>query len=273
MKITNTFTILSLSFSLSALLLTGCTDSNAEKKINAKDSPEMTEAISAERMGDTEKAISLYRKVISEYKDADLAALQLAILLHEYKKDYLGAIFYYRQYIEGAGKKSTVDLKVISDRIEKAEQLLSAKYASAHAKSNPSDIIQLQNTLAELDRKLTSEKSLNKSLISSNDLLAAEIKRLNAKIETQQLWIKRIQNEPPVSSEAITSGRMSSSEIVDENGKSKVINTYEVREGDSLSVIAEYVYGDRTMWPKIRDANPDKIRNERVKAGDILVIP
>ena len=37
--------------------------------------------------------------------------------------------------------------------------------------------------------------------------------------------------------------------------------------------IAEYAYGDRTLWPRIRDANPDKIKDERVKVGDILIIP
>ena len=47
-----------------------------------------------------------------------------------------------------------------------------------------------------------------------------------------------------------------------------------MREGDSLSRIADFVYGDPTLWPRIRDANRENLRNgERVRAGDILVIP
>jgi len=46
-----------------------------------------------------------------------------------------------------------------------------------------------------------------------------------------------------------------------------------VREGDSLSRIADFVYGDPSLWPRIRDANRDKVNNERVRVGDVLVIP
>ena len=50
--------------------------------------------------------------------------------------------------------------------------------------------------------------------------------------------------------------------------------TYEVRAGDTLSRIADFVYGDPTLWPRIRDANREKVRDgERVRVGDILVIP
>jgi nucleoid-associated protein YgaU len=51
------------------------------------------------------------------------------------------------------------------------------------------------------------------------------------------------------------------------------LRTYEVQQGDSLSRIAEKVYGDPTQWPRIRDANRDKVRDERVRAGQVLVIP
>ena len=78
-----TFLILPLFF-----ILGGCSDSNGGLKAADGDkSKEMQAAIAAERIGDFDEAIRLYNETIDNYKDASLANLQLALLLHEYKKD------------------------------------------------------------------------------------------------------------------------------------------------------------------------------------------
>ena len=51
------------------------------------------------------------------------------------------------------------------------------------------------------------------------------------------------------------------------------MQTYEVKSGDTLSRIAEIAYGDAKKWPKIKKANPDKIKDDRVRPGDVLIIP
>ncbi|MDE7272400.1 MAG: LysM peptidoglycan-binding domain-containing protein [Lachnospiraceae bacterium] len=51
-------------------------------------------------------------------------------------------------------------------------------------------------------------------------------------------------------------------------------DTYIVQRGDNLSRIAEKVYGDRTQWRKIYDANKDIIgKNYTIFANQTLVIP
>ena len=51
-------------------------------------------------------------------------------------------------------------------------------------------------------------------------------------------------------------------------------DTYLVQRGDNLSKIAEKVYGDRTQWRKIYDANKDIIRKDyTIFANQTLVIP
>lgn len=262
------------SFSLIFLIAAfcGCNDASmGAKAMDADQSKEMQAAISAERVGDFDEAIRLYKETIDNYKGASLANLQLALLLHEYKKDYLGAIFHYRRYIETAEKRGMRDFVIVSNRIEKVEQLLSAQYVSNIASSYPSEAVKLRKDYNTLDKKVTKLESEKAGLISSNETLQAEIRRLNNKIDQQLLWIKRIQASPDggVSSK----GRVDSVTVTDADGKSKVLQTYEVQPGDSLSKIAEYVYGDRTLWPRIRDANSDKIKDERVKVGDVLVIP
>lgn len=50
--------------------------------------------------------------------------------------------------------------------------------------------------------------------------------------------------------------------------------TYTVVRGDNLSKIAEKVYGDRTQWKKIYDANSDVIKSDYIIwANQVLVIP
>lgn len=257
-----------------AALLAGCDGSGAGPKSSAAaaDSREMQDAIAADRVGDYDLAIAKYQETIDTYRSAPLAHLQLAILLHEYRRDYLGALFHYRRYIETADKaKSARDFTIVSNRIEKVGQLLSAQYVRAIAESEDSEGVNIRKSYAELDQKVAILNQKNETLASSNETLRAEIRRLNNKIDNQLLWIKRIQSSPM---DGANAGKLDSVTVTDSDGKEKVLQTYEVRKGDSLSVIAEYVYGDRTMWPRIRDANPDKVKNgDRVKPGDILIIP
>ncbi|MEQ1545241.1 YidB family protein [Methyloglobulus sp.] len=50
--------------------------------------------------------------------------------------------------------------------------------------------------------------------------------------------------------------------------------TYTVVSGDTLSKIAKHYYGDANEWPKIFDANRDKLSNpDKINVGQVLRIP
>jgi hypothetical protein len=51
--------------------------------------------------------------------------------------------------------------------------------------------------------------------------------------------------------------------------------TYVVKAGDSLWKIAQQFYGKGNLFPRIIDANPDKLKDEKsvIHPGDQLVIP
>jgi len=50
--------------------------------------------------------------------------------------------------------------------------------------------------------------------------------------------------------------------------------TYTVKSGDSLSKIAQQFYGNASQYPKIFDANRDKLNNpDKIQPGMELVIP
>ena len=66
--------------------------------------------------------------------------------------------------------------------------------------------------------------------------------------------------------------KLSSSEERPIISEPKSVRLYTVEKGDTLSVIAEKVYGDKNMWHKIRDAN--KIQNVNVlRPGTELIVP
>lgn len=53
-----------------------------------------------------------------------------------------------------------------------------------------------------------------------------------------------------------------------------VQRTYTVKHGDTLWSIAQHFYGSGSQWPKIYNANKNKIKNPNlIYAGQVLVIP
>jgi len=57
--------------------------------------------------------------------------------------------------------------------------------------------------------------------------------------------------------------------------KSGIVETYTVKAGDTLSKIAEKIYGDAAEYQKIHDANKDLIGADadNIKVGQELTIP
>ncbi|NUN92589.1 MAG: LysM peptidoglycan-binding domain-containing protein, partial [Verrucomicrobiae bacterium] len=48
---------------------------------------------------------------------------------------------------------------------------------------------------------------------------------------------------------------------------------YTVQRGEGIQMIAEKVYGDRSRWREIMQANPSIKDPARLRAGQVLVIP
>lgn len=56
--------------------------------------------------------------------------------------------------------------------------------------------------------------------------------------------------------------------------KSGIIESYTVKAGDTLSMIAEKVYGDAAAYQKIFEANKDVLKSaDDIKVGQELKIP
>lgn len=259
---------------LIALIFAGC-GSSADRTGDVNQSPEMNAALTAERRGDYDKAIAYYYEAIAAYPKAATPYLQIALILQDKKKDYIGAIYNYRRYTELANpNKDASNLSVISDRIRAAGQLLAAQYVSTISAGSSNDYVKLMENFDKLNKKLSAIEAEKQTCLSSNQVLRAKIAELDRRIEHQNDFIQRLRSSSAGGTGGSTAKDFFKYEtITNSDGTSTTVQTYEVQPGDTLSHIAELVYRDAKKWKKIKDANKDIIKDDRVRPGDVLRIP
>lgn len=113
-------------FALSVLFFCGC----EERTVAAQEASERTDtlfrkAIDAETIADFDTALRLYQELVQDKPRIASAHLQLAILLHDKKEDYMGAVYHYNRYL--ALQPESEKRAMVQDRIQKAEQLLTSQ--------------------------------------------------------------------------------------------------------------------------------------------------
>ena len=86
--------------------------------------PLMQRAALRANEGNVDSAIRLYGKVLQKDNSSGRAHLDLALLLHDHKKDYVGAIYHYKRYLDL--RPPTEKRDMIKGRIRLAEQLFAA---------------------------------------------------------------------------------------------------------------------------------------------------
>ncbi len=111
--------------SLSVLLLAGCSPSVGDADARDRATPAFDRAIKQEQVGQLDEAITQYEAVLLDHPRLVSAHLHLALLLHDHRQDYVGAVYHYQQYLKlrPGGEKD----EMIEGRIRLAEQLLAAQ--------------------------------------------------------------------------------------------------------------------------------------------------
>ncbi len=265
-----------IAFAVCLLLCTTGCDIPAGRAVAPEQSAEMKSALAAERLGEFDKALAHYDEVIALYPRYALPHLQVAILLHEKKKDYIGAIYNYDKYVRLATPgRDGGNIAIVSNRMVKARQLLTAECAKAISAGSADHNVSLMSTIADLNAKVAALERERQSLSGSNEVLRTEIVALNNRVTRQSLLINRMKNtsEGAPAYSGSLAGIVQYQTLSNEDGSTTSVQTYEVKSGDTLSRIAEIAYGDASKWPRIKKANPDKIKDDRVRPGDVLIIP
>ena len=268
-----------LLFSLPTVLIllsAGC-DAPSARGVAPDQSRPMREALAADHLREFDKALALYDEVTTLYPRYALPYLQIAIILHDKKKDYIGAIYNYEKYTRLAEPgRDSGNISIVSNRMLKARQLLNAQCAKAISAGSANDNVQMMGNIAVLNDKISQLEADKLKLANSNDVLRAEIVARDNRITRQALLIERMKSssdaEAPKSNRNLA-GIVQYQTFSNEDGTKTSVQTYEVKSGDTLSRIAEIAYGDASKWPRIKKANPDKIKDDRVRPGDVLIIP
>jgi len=102
----------------------GCTDRVNTLDNTEKSEPLMQRAAQRANEGDVESAIRLYEKTLNQNPSNARAHLDLALLFHDYKKNYVEAIYHYRRYLKL--RPTTEKWDMISERERLAGRLFAA---------------------------------------------------------------------------------------------------------------------------------------------------
>lgn len=111
--------------SLMLLLAAGCKPSVGGADARDRATPTFDRAVRTEQSGKLAEAITQYEHVLLDHPRLVSAHLHLALLLHDHRQDYFGAVYHYRQYLKlrPGGEKD----ELVEGRIRLAEQLLAAQ--------------------------------------------------------------------------------------------------------------------------------------------------
>jgi nucleoid-associated protein YgaU len=173
--------------------------------------------------------------------------LQLATIYHNYKLNYIAAIYHYDRYLE------------LRPDAEKTDFINDQKLKVAQALANT-----LINNSPEV-KKVVQERN---QLIKENQ----DLKRQLANALSGQ---KPVVESTP--SQTATATIPKSAKPVEKQSASAVSGTHQVYHvvgGDTLTKIATRFYGDSSKWDVIFEANKDTMRSAGdLKVGQTIIIP
>lgn len=140
------------------LLCMGCEkDSVAEAERAERADALFAEALAAEARGDSLAAGALYEQVLAKDHSKALAHLNLAIVQHDFQKQYVDAMYHYRRYLAlqpKSEKRMMVEERLAAARTALASQLASEMVA-AEAQRLLAEKQELEGQLAERGRELS----------------------------------------------------------------------------------------------------------------------
>ena len=264
-----------------------------------RDNRIILKAYDLSNQGDYDAAIGLFTKALETYPRLSRPHLDLALLLHDRKREYVRAIYHYSRYMEL--RPRTEKKRMIVGRIEQAERAFVASFATKGAISGRSvgDLEKENDDLRERQVVLVERIEAFETELAA--VREEERQRYKATVvgETDVTAVPQLPT-PPVSildepiptrsptevvvspSNASPSSMATDLPVIPLTVSAPAVavrpvapaRSYTVRQGDSLSKIAYKVYGDATEWRKLQDANRATLGNSvNVKVGQVLVVP
>ncbi|MDK2856898.1 MAG: hypothetical protein PWQ29_65 [Verrucomicrobiota bacterium] len=244
---------------LCAILLAGCGKTDVQRDAADEQNPRVRKGLEQMHLKNWDGAIDQFEKALE--KDPKLARpdLELALIYHQYKDDYVSAIYHYKRYLKK--RPDTEKRPLIIDWIRQAKISLAGEIGRSSG--------DISDELIRLKRE--------------NNLLRQQLEAFQGKTAPAPAVanVKTILTEPPpvkaapaAATPAAEPKKVTTPAKPVEPSAPAVPRTYKVVPGDTLFRIARNVYGDGSQWKKIYEANRDTMQNENdLKAGQIITIP
>ena len=244
------------------LLSIGCNDSNSRRDLSDEQNPNVRAGLEQVHQKNWNAAVEKFETALAKNPELARPDLELALIYHQQKKNYIRAIFYYERYLDK--RPATEKRPLILDWIRQAKITLASE---------------IGHTAGDISGELVRLTRENNSL--RNQLKAFEGQTAPAPVVTN---VKTITDEPATQAPAVTpppvavapAPEIPSAPPVPVVEKKPVVpaRLYKVVAGDTLMRISRTVYGDSSKWRKIYDANRDKMKTETdLKIGQTIIIP
>lgn len=166
---------------MGAALMAGCNRekvSEAERRERAE--ALFAEALAAEEQGNISAAEALYEQLLQRDASIALAHLNLAMLQHDSRKEYIEAIHHYRMYLALQPKSEKVAL--VQERLEAARTLLASQLAAERiaieSRAVAAERDDLRVKLAAAEKRVADANAV----LDGRDKEIAELKRQVARL-------------------------------------------------------------------------------------------
>ena len=230
---------LSLFLIVLFLGLTGCQQETTELS-NSSGESLLDRAKSKELENDQEAARDLLKSALDLDPRLAAAHLDLALILDDYERKYVEAIYHYQRYLELRPETEKMDM--IMNRVRQA------RIAYAGTMSKP---------VAETPEFIEKLREENNALKATLDNLKAQLAKVEMQRDAARAQLVAAVPDRPDDLETATGTKY-----------------YMVRRRDTLQTIANQFYGDKEKWRVIYNANRETLRNPNaLQIGQKLRIP
>ncbi|MGN0891216.1 MAG: LysM peptidoglycan-binding domain-containing protein [Candidatus Spyradenecus sp.] len=254
---------------LGAAVMAGC-DRNqvAEQERRERADALFAEALAAEEQGNISAAEALYEQLLQRDASLALAHLNLAMLQHDSRKEYIEAIHHYRMYLALQPKSEKAPL--VQERLAAARTLLAAQLAAERI------AIESRAVAAERDELRTKLSAADKRVAEANKALDArtkemeELKRQVARLTTLVETLKSSEEEAAKAHAAeLAAARKAAEEAkqaVEAESEPTVDDEIAAVRADALRMIAEEDGGIQAQNAATREAIAELKGEETISA-------
>jgi nucleoid-associated protein YgaU len=171
---------------------------------------------------------------------------------------------------------------MIANRIRLARQAFAASVLK-HDRTSAVKMADIERKNTEMLQKLKSTASETQELKNETRKFKTEAQKFKTEAQKTEATALKLQAENARLEKENGRLRTENAGLKKETQRLRAVQaaqaaatprTYRVKRGDTLSSIAESIYGDGSRWPEIKKANRKLLgRSDKVKPNQVLVIP